>query len=391
MSVYPFYDKYRIDDSNIWCHRVIYADCDGIHKYKTICELVKECTLDQLKNPCIVDFLNSDLSKKSGQYVKVWPNGCFTTDIPECPCDDKKVGATNQDNNPWPLIDKLIGNCDPTHTYCIGVSSPSPNVVQVTPSGPINWFTQFKGNPLCDEAIVKMNKKGEVYTVCPDVKPWTRFLMAVHKWGDYTQNPNTTERIRTPAKGTTGSTGLAGFSGGWNFQATDGFAIDDSDQTFLIEEDGLYYFAFSMYTNRTTYSVHAIRAGIFVNGLEVWDWKYEGGRSQDRDDYDWYAPIGKTPERYKKGTEARAIPMEWLNFGNSIIIPIKWASKANPVWVSLQLKPDLRTMDPRFTYGTRDAYPKVTYHIEGDTSERGPPTTIYCYKVDELPRLKELR
>jgi hypothetical protein len=48
-------------------------------------------------------------------------------------------------------------------------------------------------------------------------------------------------------------------------------------------------------------------------------------------------------------------------------------------------------MDPRFTYGTRDAYPKVTYHIEGDTSERGPPTTIYCYKVDELPRLKELR
>lgn len=135
MVVFPFYHdtkkQYTIDDANFGCNRVITADCDGSHRYSTICELIQDCpSVRQLTRPCIIDALNDLTSLQNfrktpadQRFLRVTPNGCLEIASP-CICNDKGdrlVAATNGDTNPGPLNKKVKGSCSFDGLYCIDI------------------------------------------------------------------------------------------------------------------------------------------------------------------------------------------------------------------------------------------------------------------------------
>lgn len=377
---FPFYSNYKIDDSDIGCHRVIYADCDGVHKYKSVCELMKECQQDpQLKKQCIVDFLNSDLKTKAGQFLKIDNRGCLTAASPDlCPCEDVKVWATKNDKNPGPLIDKLIGWCDATGTYCISVGTPNPWQVQVLPSGPINWFTQFKGSPDCDDAYVKMDRNGNVFTECPELKRAPRYAYAVHSWGTVTLPWNITARIPAAANGT--SSHQYNFSWRWDIFGTEGFKRDTEDGVILIEEPGIYFFSYSSYVYYNPANVHAIRAGLRVDNHELCDFKYNWPHmsrpelAEDNNMY-WYYPQKLAKDKWW----GMCLDLTGVSFSWSYMFPLFNASKANPARLKFFVKPDLRVREERIVELGRP----VTLHLTDSTADFWPKTVITVMKVED--------
>ena len=382
---YPFYDKYTINDDHIGCHRVIYVDCDGVHRYKTVCELAEECLpLKQLKNDCIVDFLNSNLSNSAGKYLRITSNGCLTASDPVCPCDDRKVWATDWDTQPDTLDKKLVWGCDPTGTYCISVGTPSPNQVQVLPSGPINWFTQFKGTATCDNSIVKMNKNGQVYVECPEI-PWNlRYAYAIHTGGDCSIEWNRTGQMMAndlwPKTSNT-------FSGHWDIFATPWFSKNKEDGFINIEEPWLYLFTYASYIIWDSPMVYALRAGLWIGGAEVWDFKYNWPRADTYwgfkgDSINWFFPNVVSGDQWA----AMVLSQTGASFAGSFVHPVSNASKANPVSIKFIVKPDTRTNDKRHKTTT----PTVV-SITDHTAEVWPKTYISITKISDDSAYKTIK
>lgn len=378
--VQPFYWTYNIDDSALSCNSVITADCDGTHRYKKVCDLISECLPDpQLTNQCIVDFFNSDLSNRRWEYLKVNNNGCLTTWTPDCPCDDRKVAATNWDTSPDTLDKKLIWWKN--GPYEITVSTPTSRVVQVIPKWPINWFINFTWPmPDCDEAEVKMKRDWSVYVQCPEIKKWMRFAQMRHLGWQATVERNKTVRISAPNEGESWS--WYTFTWGRDIMATDWFAKWTGNDVILIQEPWLYQFSYDMYIRRDKQYIYAIRAGLQIDWMEMWDFKYNWPWRSTHADQDQYKVINHAfPDEDTYSWWAMALWLTWASFSWSYYQVIPNASVRNPVAVRLQVKPDTRTFDPREVSWDK----KVTLYLTDSTAERGPFTYISILRVDEDP------
>lgn len=379
----PFYDKYTIDTETMDCGRVIVSGCNGEHEYKSICELLEKCWSDklkQLKNSCIVDFLNSDLKSKAGKFIKVNANWCLTTWDMDCSCEDKYVIATSWDKNPWPLYSKITGGCDPSGDYCITVGTPNPNTVQLIPSWPHNWFTSFKGAPQCSDAYVKMKQNGDVYLECPEIKKGIRYALCIHSGGSVSFPPDQTWSIY--AVHWRGGNQAYKFSGNWSYLATPGFSVGKDDEVINIEESWLYLFTYQSYVHWNTPTIYSIRAGIWVNDYQLGDTKYNGTRFKSGD---WH--IINMNYLYPNSNanvdgSAMALDNLGLSFSGSFCLPIQWASKSKPAKLRFLVKPDTRTTDPRMV-----SKPNTTITLADHTQEVWPRTIITVTKLADDPAM----
>lgn len=379
MALQPFYWSYDIDDSAIKCNSVIVADCDGTHRYKTVCDLMRECLPpQQLTNQCIVDFFNSDLSNRDWQYIKIKPDWCLTTWTPDCPCDDRKVAATNWDTSPDTLDKKIVGSCN--QWYCIEVETVNSRLLQLKPTWPHNWFTAFSWTPTCDDAEVKMKRDWSVYVVCPEVKKGMRFAFMRHLWWSCDVQWNTTPRISAPNEWQTWEWKV--FSWWWVIQATDWFVKWTWNDVIWIQEPGLYQFSYDTYVRWNKEAIYAIRAWLLINWMELWDFKYNWPWRNTRENQDQYKVINHMyPSTQEVDWWAMSLFMTWASFTWSYLQVIENASKSNPVYVRFQVKPDTRTFDPRMTVNA----PVTTLYLTDSTAERGPFTYISILKVADDP------
>lgn len=381
MAVTNFYDTYRINTANMDCNTVIVAGCDGVHEYKPICELIKDCYSDkikQLKKDCIVDFLNSDLRSKAGQYVRVNASWCLTTSVIDCPCEDKYVIATGGDNNPWPLYNKITGGCDQSGDYCITVGTPNPHTVQLIPSWPHNGFTAFRGTPQCNDAYVKMKSNGDVYLECPEIKKGMRYAMCIHSGGSVSFPPDQTGMIY--ASHWSGGNQPYRFSGNWSYLATPGFSVGKEEEVINIEEGGLYLFTYQSYVYWTAPTIYAIRAGLWINDYQLGDTKYNGTRFKSMDENNINVNYIFPNDNSNIYGANMALDNLWLSFSGSFCLPISGVSKSKPAKLRFLVKPDTRTIDPRMT-----SKPNTTITLADHTEEVWPRTIITITKLAEDP------
>lgn len=378
MAVQHFYWSYDIDDSAIKCNSVIVADCDGTHRYKTVCDLMSECLPpQQLTNECIVDFLNSDLTNRNWQFVKVNSQWCLTTWDINCPCDDRKVAATSWDTSPDTLDKKLIGWCN--WPYCITVSTPNSRTVQVLPSWPSNWFINYSGwYPDCDEAVVKMKRNWDVFVECPEVQEWMRYAICTHEWWSCKFPRGETGSIVAPIWGSSSSD--YNFSWTWSIKATPGFSVWSEGAFINIEEPGLYLITYESYVMWTSQTIYALRAWIQRWGTALWDVKYnwtvwKDTTSQRRQPVNFLFPNQNT-------YEWASLPMNFLglSFSWTFVLPAQWNSVANPLRVKFSVKPDTRTEDPRMT-----RVEETTLYLPNAAQETWPKTVVTITKINSDP------
>lgn len=110
--IHVFYNGYDIDDSNIWCGRIIQVGCDNIHRYVDPCEVLRECfeNYDRgVTNTCVQEFFNTDIfSTPVWHVLTVGADGCISAVNPNTIFNDTDVlVAVDDEDNGWYLFDKL--------------------------------------------------------------------------------------------------------------------------------------------------------------------------------------------------------------------------------------------------------------------------------------------
>lgn len=418
--IFPFYQNqnksYTIDDTNIWCERVIVSTCDNSHKYVSLCELLEDCPgVKQLTRPCIVNALN-DLTTLNGyantdpdkRFLRVTANGCLEVASP-CVCDtgDRKVAASEWDTNPWPLTEKVKGSCSYDGLYCIDIEEAWPQTLVWRPSGPNGPFINPKmpSNTNCNSdclnvQLCKVGGKWEVDYLCPEETPTSQYLLAIWMWGKTTA-PCKRRTVRYFAKhrnspwpidaGTEDSS-ESYFDGDWIVKGTSAFAAPKSYGVFRIVEPGIYNISYSCYVTGNQ-TCNAIRAGIWNDApgrpVEMWDFKYQWGEVHNPGSayYNnppfnrlWPDPWNK--EKFSNNYTAYGWTMEqtgW-SFGGSYNINV-WKTG---VEIYLAVKPDMRNIDPRIQQGA-DMNERYTMTLEGaDGNAYGAATCIQVVKVAEV-------
>lgn len=110
--LYDFYNWYQIDDSAIWCWKIIAVDCNNLHYYVNPCDLIEDCLLQipqQLTKQCIVDFFNTTIDTIPAGYVlRVDWSHCVEA-VPLSFSDTDELVAVSATDTPGYLWAKLVG------------------------------------------------------------------------------------------------------------------------------------------------------------------------------------------------------------------------------------------------------------------------------------------
>lgn len=169
MALYPFYSDYKIDDAQIDCWKVITVNCDWVHQYSSICDLMKDCIwnmINPIHKQCVIDFFNTTIDTiPSWYYLHVTANGCIgASELPPYINSDEKV-KVKLDDSTWYLEWKIIGKI---WTYTIAVNtvgSPGARRLEIScagPESPRDWIW----DPDCDGAYVRANTDWTWYYDC---------------------------------------------------------------------------------------------------------------------------------------------------------------------------------------------------------------------------------
>lgn len=440
---FPFYHNdekaYTIDDANYDCWRIIVAECDWWHKYATLCELVAECPdMKQLTRPCIVSFLNDLTNPKYNpknldpeeRFLRVTSSWCLELASP-CMCNqDKYVVATEWDNDPAPLDEKVKWSCSYDGLYCIDIEEAWPQTLVWRPSGP-NWpfiNPELPGSA-CDSwepYDVKLKSvwwEWKVDFECPEQDDKPQYAKCTYVWVWIAATP-----CCMPVKWTDGEsyrvwrtvryyatrkdwakpidpgTDEANSYIDWDWfvaWTSDAFDSPNPNDYWIIKikQKWIYVISFSSYITFNQV-MKAIRCWLYAKTSadssfhELNDIKYETWEYRRT----WYPEIfNRTwPDTWNKEKFVRnsldsnnvslprwalwTLDATWLPFARSYVLNIK-----NPTEIAMVVKPDTRWIDPRLDkdLDTDDRY-KV--HIEW-WSEENPfwaITTIEIARVWDL-------
>lgn len=118
---FPFYSDYIIDDSNIWCGRIIVVGCDNIHRYFDPCDFINDCFRTPEIDRCnmVVDTPTQSAIPGAFPWAILAVNSQWNcleyvdicTMLADCWFVDEKVLASPDDQTPGTLIQKLV-SCD---------------------------------------------------------------------------------------------------------------------------------------------------------------------------------------------------------------------------------------------------------------------------------------
>lgn len=187
--LYPFYNWYNIDDSQIDCGKIITVNCDWLHTYTNICDLINACVWQipkQLTKQCIVDFFNTTIDTiPATYYLRVSANGCIeAVAFPDFTTEDVKFKATSSDWTAWYWNQKIVWDITssiyktyidviwPANNQQLSIRIEWPKVDNITDI----WV------PDCEWAFVKAHLNWEFYYDCE--WNWDNALWAVR----YTTN-----------------------------------------------------------------------------------------------------------------------------------------------------------------------------------------------------------
>jgi len=192
-----FYNWYDIDDSAIWCGKVITVDCDNLHHYMNLCDLIEECVADlphDITKECIRTFFNTTIdSLPIWYFLRIDAQHCLeavniTTLLQ---CTDIYVKTNAQDATAGYLASKFLSWTD----GCFSTL--------VVPYGPANWqklkvevlypdspfLCGLPALPSCDGANVLMDMDWTIHYDCGDNQ--NRYRAQLHlTTDDITINPD---------------------------------------------------------------------------------------------------------------------------------------------------------------------------------------------------------
>ena len=101
--VETFYNGYDIDDSAIDCGKVIAVDCNNLHYYTNLCDLIENCVTTlphDITKQCIRDFFNVTIDTlPPGYFLRIDAQHCLeAVDITTLlQCSDKYVKTNAND------------------------------------------------------------------------------------------------------------------------------------------------------------------------------------------------------------------------------------------------------------------------------------------------------
>ena len=447
--IFPFYsnDKkaYTINDANIGCNRVIVSDCDGWHKYASLCELIADCpSVKQLTKDCVIDFLN-DMNNSSynpsniepeKRFIRVWIDWCLEIADP-CICnnEDKYVVVSKDDNQPWPLDTKVKWSCSYDGLYCIDIEEAWPQLLVWRPSGP-NWPFLNPSLPsgICDADdwkwyIVRLRKDSDSWKVdysCPEVDEYPQYCKCIYTgwksatpWIIWSSDPNSrqwrTVRYFLPHANCTNkpqdSYDVAWSDSyilwDWNIKWTEAFARPNSYWVVRIVNPWIYIISYSTYI-RCNQTLHSIRAWLYVqnsnwvlqelNDIKYQCWEYPGLSTLPS----WlvsvdYPPLNRMfPDAYDKSTWAHyantwwTLDNTWLPFSRTYILDV---IKSTEIYMAI--KPDMRDEDPRLVKAN-DSQSRYNIYVTwtDDQDEYWASTTIEITRVSNPvveSRLRDIR
>lgn len=395
---YDFYNWYNIDDSDIWCDKVIVSQCPESwsdmpnHVYKSICELIADCpAIRQLEKDCVVDFFNEDWSNqynpKVPKYLKLNSSWCLEWSPVDCPCEDEKVKAMACDNEAWYLIDKLIWHTSNDWLYSIEVEKDSCSAVWLTPTWPNNPYTREKNFPTTWTWDIKYKNWKIIYEPSLDPETWSNSSYAVWYHQGWKSTIPTEDWSTSWFKNS--STSVLDWYSFSNdsaplLQWTKDIIKWKWKHLFWLTRPWVYVLAFNCciiirwynWASDWTKNVVAIRAWLILDSWQskyvwrtVWDFKY------DRAD-------------------GISFPLQYVSFNSSYVLHIQTASTSSPVWICARVRTDTRTFDD-------NPPPDITLEATNDwayephsllpvwSPNQWTNTTITCCRVADYPSITD--
>ena len=397
---YDFYNWYTIDDSNIWCDRVITATCTESwsdmpnHVYKSICELIADCpAIRQLEKDCVVDFFNEDWSRqynpKVPKYLKLNSNWCLEWAAVDCPCEDEKVKAMACDDEPWYLIEKITWWVSSNWEYRINVEKDSCSRISIIPDWPVNEYILEKNFPQTWSWDIKYKNWKIVYIPDLDPEVWSNASYAVwyHQWG----------RWSIPTED---------WSTMWfknsNTSVMDWYSFsNDSDPVcqwtkdiikwkwkhlFWLTRSWVYVLAFNccirikwhQWADDWSERVEAIRAWLILDSWSskyvwrtVWDFKYHWVNEQ-----------------------TKHFPLKYVSFNSAYVLHIKDVSMNSPVWICARVRTDTRTWNDNpppdiMLEATNDWAFEPHSLLPVWSPNQWTNTTVTCCRVADYPTITD--
>lgn len=397
----PFYSNYTIDDSWIWCEKVIVSKCDvpwswmPNHEYKSICELIADCpSVRQLTNDCIVDFFNSDWSKVYDttvqKFLKLKSNWCLEWAPVVCPCWDELVWATKDDPNPWYLVDKIVW--DENWPYKITISPKWSSTLVATPFWPNNIFTNFKDWDIaeCGKTDIWATlriRNWQLETVCNDEISHS-YAKWVFSWGSciiptwqhidiYVTNTN--DHWAAP------------YVFEWNASLETTPDVKAGSWIYLFELTQPWIYVVncnSTVRNITEAWLQAIRWWLLVRqfqddwtykAVEFWDFKYDS-RTYTNYVNDF------APDEFNNDylNWERNLELAIMSFNTTYTIAVSETSASKPVKIWFHVRVDTHLHDHRAETANQQLK-EIELELTNDSKTVWPRTTITCVRVSEYP------
>lgn len=224
-----------------------------------------------------------------------------------------------------------------------------------------------------------------------DVSSPVQYAICTHTWWSYNMAPNVTERIYAVNSWNVSPSDGPYFSWTWELKWTSAFKKGTGFNFIEIKEPWLYNFTYESYAYWTAQLVYAVRAWLWVNWLELWDFKYNWTTWTDQDWFYQYLNLWY-PGEYEATWDKLALDNLWLWFSWSFTLLIDSASSASPIWVRFAVKPDSRMLsDPRILPDYKDNLPNFNVCLSDSTQEMGPQTVVTITKLANMNQIQNFK
>ena len=416
MAIYDFYNGYNIDDSDIWCDKVIVSQCSGIkgwmpdHVYKSICELIADCpAIHQLQKDCVVDFFNEDWSNQYNwnvpKFIKLNSSWCLEWWTLECPCTDELVKTSACDSHSWYLEEKIEWWTSSDWLYSIDVNTVSCDKLEITPEWPNNTYIRAWDVPATWSWDIRY-KNGDIYYV-EDLDTETTSNISYARWYHwwwYALVPTSNWWTVWWVNNWESAWADQAFSWVSTLQWTKDIVRWTGVHIFWLTRPWIYQICLnSCLKNNNENWLYAIRWWIVLDAsgtttqqyawVVCWDVKYWWRRyTEDVNDFfpDWDS------SQYNQA--ARHLDLWIMSFCSSYVLHLWNASPDSPVWICYRVRYDTRVQfDPRNVNDpwviwlelTND-WPYEPWSLNPWTPNEWTNTTITCARIWEYPRLRTL-
>ena len=426
MAIYDFYNGYNIDDSDIWCDKVIVSQCSEAwsdmpnHVYKSICELIADCpAIHQLQKDCVVDFLNADRSNvydwNVPKFLKLNSSWCLEWWTLECPCSDELVKASACDTHAWYLEEKLEWWTSEYWLYSIDVNTVSCNKIEITPEWPNNTYIRAWDVPDSWSWDIRYKNWNIYYVEDLDTDTTSNISYArwYHKWwsclvptndwwtvwwvnqwqqvwGDQHYFPWSTLLKWTKDIVKWSWHHLFWLTRPWVYQINLNSCVRIWDDNNPDRESWVFAIRWWIITDwGWTYTMQ-------YAGKTCWDVKYQA-RIYSQNVNDFYPSWDSVAETWWTWT-ARHLELWIMSFSSSYMLHLENASPDAPVWICFRIRYDTRVWaDPRNVWNPNVVELRLCSDWDDEPWSMSPwvdqewtNTVITCARIWEYPRLRTL-